>query len=67
LPKDLLVVKHPSTKEELPVVPGELRQRDVDVGRHIPVSPGALPRFLARFEEGYSKLGKSDKSGSWKI
>ena len=60
LPEELLIVEHPTTKEKLPVIPGELRQHDVEVGRHIPVSPGALPRFLTRFEEAYSKLGKSE-------
>jgi len=28
--------------------------------RHIPISPGALPRFLKRFEESYAKLGKTE-------
>lgn len=60
LPDELLVIEHPTTKEKLRVVPGELRQHDVKVGRHVPVSPGALPRFLARFEEVYSTLGKSE-------
>lgn len=60
LPEDLLVVEHPKTKERLHVTPGALRQRDVEVGRHVPVSPGALPRFLARFEEVYSKFGRSE-------
>jgi Fic family protein len=60
LPEDLLWVEDPSTKERLRVVPGELRQRDVQVGQHVAVSPGALPRFLARFHEVYSKTGKSE-------
>jgi Fic family protein len=60
LPADLLVVEHPSTREHLHVVPGELRKHDVAVGAHLPVSAGALPRFLARFEEVYSKLGSSE-------
>ena len=60
LPEELLVVEHPVTKEKLPVIAGELRQHDVKVGRHVPVSPGALIRFLTRFEEVYSKLGKSE-------
>jgi Fic family protein len=60
LPEDLLVVEHPSTKEQLRVVPGEFRKRDVAVGAHVPVSAGALPRFLTRFEEVYSKLGRSE-------
>jgi Fic family protein len=42
------------------VVPGVCRQRDVKVGRHIPISPGALPRFLEQFEKTYNSLGKSE-------
>ena len=34
--------------------------RDVEVGRHVPVSPGALPVFLERFEQAYRKLGRSE-------
>jgi Fic family protein len=60
LPQDLLVVEHPATKEPLRVVPGEFRKYEVAVGAHMPVSAGALPRFLARFEEVYSKLGPSE-------
>jgi Fic family protein len=60
LPDDLLWVENPDTKERVRVIPGELRQRDVRVGQHISVSPGALPRFLSRFEEGYGSLGKAD-------
>ena len=50
LPDDLLWVEDPDTGERVRVVPGELRERDVKVGRHIPVSPGAVPRFMERFE-----------------
>lgn len=60
LPEELLLVEHPTTKETLPVIPGDLRQHDVEVGKHVPVSPGALPRFLTRFEDVYGKLGKSE-------
>jgi Fic family protein len=60
LPDDLLWVEEPDTHERLRVVPGELRRRDVRVGRHIPISPGAVPRFLAHFEKTYSRLGKTD-------
>jgi Fic family protein len=60
LPPDLLVVEHPATQEQLRVVAGELRKHDVAVGAHVPVSAGAVPRFLARFEEVYGKLGPSD-------
>lgn len=34
--------------------------RDVKVGRHVPVSPGALPRFMQRYEEAYAPLGKAE-------
>lgn len=60
LPDELLWAENPDTGERLRVIPGQLRQRDIKVGRHVPVSPGALPRFLERFEAVYSKLGKTD-------
>lgn len=60
LPEDLLWAEDPDTHEKIRVVPGALRERDVRVGRHTPVSPGALPRFLESFESAYSKLGKTD-------
>ena len=60
LPDDLLWVEDPATKEKIKVIPGELRDRDVAVGNHVAVSPPAVPRFLERFEEVYSKLGKTE-------
>lgn len=60
LPDDLLWLEDPDTKERARVVPGELRRRDVRVGRHIPVSPAALPRFVARFEQVYGSLGNGE-------
>lgn len=60
LPDDLLWVEHPQSKEKLRVVPGGLREHDVEVGRHVAPSPGAIARFLDRFEEVYSRLGKSE-------
>jgi Fic family protein len=53
LPDDLLWVKNPDTGERLPVIPGELRQRHVRVGRHVPPDPDDLAAFLARFIESY--------------
>lgn len=61
LPDDLLWVENPDTGERLRVVPGQLRDRDVRVGQHIPVTPGAVARFLARFENTYSGLGRTEK------
>jgi hypothetical protein len=43
LPEELLRVEEPTTKERLPVVPGEIRRRDVRVGEHVTISPPALP------------------------
>jgi Fic family protein len=60
LPTQLLAIEHPKTKERIPVVPGALRDRDVEVGRHVPASPGALPRFLERFAAVYGAFGKSE-------
>jgi Fic family protein len=46
LPDELLWVEDPDTHERMQMIPGALRQRDVKIGQHIPISPGALPRFL---------------------
>lgn len=59
LPKEFLRVENPDTGEVVSVVPGLLRDRYVRVGRHVPVSPGTVPRFMRRFESVYGGLGKS--------
>jgi len=59
LPEDLLWVEDPATHERTKVVPGQWRTGDVAVGNHIPISAPAIPRFLQRFEEVYSRLGKA--------
>jgi Fic family protein len=61
LPDDLLWIENPDTGERLRVVPGQLRDRNVRVGQHIPVTPGAVARFLAHFENTYSRLGRTEK------
>ncbi|MCP4195173.1 MAG: Fic family protein [Planctomycetaceae bacterium] len=58
LPPDLLFVDHPGSGEKIPVIPGELRSRDVEVGRLVAVSPGAVPRFLDRLDEAYARVGR---------
>lgn len=55
LPPEMLWVEMKSTGERLPVVPGELRTRDVTVGRHDPPDHQDLPRFLARFDQAYGR------------
>lgn len=59
LPEDLLIVEEPSSKEPVRLIPGELRTRDVQVGNHVAISAGAIPRFLQRFEAVYGQLGKN--------
>jgi len=60
LPEELLSTEDPLTGERTKLIPGAFRDRDVKVGRHIAVSPGAVPRFLQRFESAYARLGKID-------
>jgi len=60
LPDEMLWIENPDTGERMKVVPGGLRQRDVKVGQHVPISPGAVPRFLGQFERVYSGLGKAE-------
>jgi Fic family protein len=60
LPDDLLWIEDPATKERIKVIPGELRDRDIAIRDHVPVSAPAVPRFLKRFEEVYGKLGKTE-------
>jgi Fic family protein len=54
LPDDLLWVENPETHERLRVIPGELRQRHVKVGRLVPVDPVDIPTFLNRFDDAYN-------------
>ena len=60
LPEDLLWVEDTVAKNRTRVVAGELRRQDVQVGQHIAISAGALPRFLQRFEEVYVRVGKME-------
>lgn len=60
LPDELLWTTNPDTRERIQVFPGKFRTHHVRVGNHVPVSPGALPRFLGRFEQVYRSLGRSD-------
>ena len=60
LPDELLTIENPDTHERMRIAPGELRTVDVAVGQYIPVSPGAIPRFLDRFEQVYTPLGRTE-------
>jgi Fic family protein len=60
LPPDLLFAEVPSTGEKIPVVPGEFRTRDVEVGHHLTISPGSVPRFLDRIHDAYRHAGRTE-------
>ena len=60
LPEDLLWMEDPESHERKRLVAGEFRKGDVKVGGHVAVSPGALHRFLNRFEQVYGRTGKTE-------
>ncbi|MBY0508446.1 MAG: Fic family protein [Bryobacteraceae bacterium] len=61
LPEEMLWVADAGVKKRARVIPGELRTREVMVGKHVAVSSGAVPRFLARFGDVYSRMGRMEK------
>ena len=60
LPESMLWIEPVDGGERVPVEPGALRTRDVRVGQHIAISPGAVPRFLEHFAWAYQKRGATD-------
>jgi Fic family protein len=54
LPDGLSWAEHPRTGERIPVVPGEWRTMQVQVGRHVPVPPDMIPAFMAHFDRVYT-------------
>ena len=60
LPERLLMIQEPGTGASFRMTPGAFRQHDVKVGRHLAISAGAVPRFVARLERAYAKLGVTD-------
>jgi Fic family protein len=60
LPEDLLWLEDPTSKKWVRLIPGELRRSDVLVGRHVAISPGAVPRFLERSAGVYGTVGKTE-------
>jgi Fic family protein len=53
LPESFLWLELPS-KKKVRIVPGSWRDLDVAVGRHIPISATAIPRFIKRWQEAYA-------------
>lgn len=58
LPESMRVVSG-RRGETAPNVPGELRQRYVDVGAHVPPPPEEVPGLLVAFEESWKMLPKT--------
>lgn len=53
LPDELLWVTDAGAGKRVRIVPGELRDGDVIIGRHVPPPAPDLPEFLGHFEEAY--------------
>lgn len=54
LPDEMLWVEDPHSGQKVHVRPGELRDDEVEVGRHLPPAAASLPNFLNRFEQAYN-------------
>lgn len=61
LPDDLLRVENPDTGEVIEVVPGQYRDCEVKVGRHVPPPATDIDKYLERFNSVYDQ-GKLSKS-----
>ena len=55
LPSELLRVENTETGEHLSVLPGEIRDRSIIIGVHIPPNGDDLRDCLTRFADAYSK------------
>jgi Fic family protein len=58
-PESQWIENQDGTRREL-VVPGGFRRNLASVGRHRPPSPGAIPRFMSRFEQVYGPLNSPE-------
>jgi len=63
MPEEYRVVDPPSTDEAVTVVPGELRRREVETGRHVAPAHDAIPALLDHFSRRYdlARLGRIEK------
>lgn len=48
------------TAEDEPIVPGALRQREVQVGQHVAPAWSSVPQFLARWASCYSSVRRGE-------
>jgi Fic family protein len=58
VPDEFKYAVNPDTGERVKVIGGQYRGNYVKVGNLVPISAGAIPRFMKRFEDHYSKLSK---------
>jgi Fic family protein len=61
LPRSFLLMGTGEHGRRLMLDPGAIRTRGVQVGRHVAVSPGAVPRFLIRMEQAYKSRGRTER------
>jgi Fic family protein len=62
MPAEFRIVKSQSGGREITVEPGQLRQHDVIIGKHVPPEPAAIPELLRFFSEQY-KPSRLDRIG----
>ncbi len=53
MPEQLRIITNPNTNQSLKVVPGQFRNHDVQVGRHIPPHYKSLPNLMNTFQQKY--------------
>ncbi|NOX72282.1 MAG: Fic family protein [Alphaproteobacteria bacterium] len=58
LPDELLITEDSDTGEKIDIIGGQYRDRFVRVGAHIPISPGAVPRFMDHIHKRYNVTGR---------
>ena len=55
------------SEQRYAVLPGVLQTRNVQVGRDVPISPRAIPRFLARLMSHAHLLDHLDTGAVWSV
>ncbi|WP_216332409.1 Fic family protein [Rhizobium sp. X9] len=60
LPPAFLVIGPSEEGRKIVLEPGAIRTERVQVGRHVAISPGAVPRFLVRMEQAYKIRGPAE-------
>ncbi len=61
LPPSFLLLSTGEEGRQTVLEPGAIRNERVQVGRHVAISPGAVPRFLARMEGAYKSPSQTER------